>query len=309
MIGLVIKTTGNGCTVRLDLGEERECYIKGNFRIKGIRTTNPVAVGDYVEIEEMPDGTNWIVAVQPRKNYIIRKSTNLSKEAHVLAANIDQVALLVTINHPSTSTTFIDRFLSTCEAYAVPAVLIFNKIDILSKEEIIVLENLMELYKKLQYEVYAIQANDTNEEHVKELKRRIFDGKVTLLSGNSGVGKSTLLNTLFGKKMTRTGEVSSSNNKGVHTTTFSEMYPITNGYVIDTPGIKGFGSVDMKEDEVDHYFREIFALSHDCKYDDCKHIEEPGCAVREAVENQVIAKSRFDSYLSILGDCKESKYR
>lgn len=309
MIGLVIKTTGNGCTVRLDLGEERECYIKGNFRIKGIRTTNPVAVGDYVEIEEMPDGTNWIVAVQPRKNYIIRKSTNLSKEAHVLAANIDQVALLVTINHPSTSTTFIDRFLATCEAYTVPAVLIFNKIDILSKEEIIVLENLMELYKKLQYEVYAIQANDTNEEHVKELKRRIFDGKVTLLSGNSGVGKSTLLNTLFGKKMTRTGEVSSSNNKGVHTTTFSEMYPITNGYVIDTPGIKGFGSVDMKEDEVDHYFREIFALSHDCKYDDCKHIEEPGCAVREAVENQVIAKSRFDSYLSILGDCKESKYR
>lgn len=309
MIGLVIKTTGNGCTVRLDLGEERECYIKGNFRIKGIRTTNPVAVGDYVEIEEMPDGTNWIVAVQPRKNYIIRKSTNLSKEAHVLAANIDQVALLVTINHPSTSTTFIDRFLATCEAYAVPAVLIFNKIDILSKEEIIVLENLMELYKKLQYEVYAIQANDTNEEHVKELKRRIFDGKVTLLSGNSGVGKSTLLNTLFGKKMTRTGEVSSSNNKGVHTTTFSEMYPITNGYVIDTPGIKGFGSVDMKEDEVDHYFREIFTLSHDCKYDDCKHIEEPGCAVREAVENQVIAKSRFDSYLSILGDCKESKYR
>lgn len=309
MIGLVIKTTGNGCTVRLDLGEERECYIKGNFRIKGIRTTNPVAVGDYVEIEEMPDGTNWIVAVQPRKNYIIRKSTNLSKEAHVLAANIDQVALLVTINHPSTSTTFIDRFLATCEAYAVSAVLIFNKIDILSKEEIIVLENLMELYKKLQYEVYAIQANDTNEEHVKELKRRIFDGKVTLLSGNSGVGKSTLLNTLFGKKMTRTGEVSSSNNKGVHTTTFSEMYPITNGYVIDTPGIKGFGSVDMKEDEVDHYFREIFALSHDCKYDDCKHIEEPGCAVREAVENQVIAKSRFDSYLSILGDCKESKYR
>ena len=309
MIGLVIKTTGNGCTVRLDLGEERECYIKGNFRIKGIRTTNPVAVGDYVEIEEMPDGTNWIVAVQPRKNYIIRKSTNLSKEAHVLAANIDQVALLVTINHPSTSTTFIDRFLATCEAYTVPAVLIFNKIDILSKEEIIVLENLMELYKKLQYEVYAIQANDTNEEHVKELKRRIFDGKVTLLSGNSGVGKSTLLNTLFGKKMTRTGEVSSSNNKGVHTTTFSEMYPITNGYVIDTPGIKGFGSVDMKEDEVDHYFREIFALSHDCKYDDCKHIEEPGCAVREAVENQVIARSRFDSYLSILGDCKESKYR
>lgn len=309
MIGLVTKTTGNGCIVRLDLGEERECYIKGNFRIKGIRTTNPVAVGDYVKIEEKSDGTNWIVAIQPRKNYIIRKSTNLSKEAHILAANIDQVALLVTINHPSTSTTFIDRFLATSEAYAVPAILIFNKIDILSADEKVVLENLMELYANLHYEVYAIQANDTCEEHVQELKRKIFDGKVTLLSGNSGVGKSTLLNTLFGKQMTRTGEISSSNNKGVHTTTFSEMYPLKDGYVIDTPGIKGFGSVDMNEDEVDHYFREIFALSHNCKYDDCKHLEEPGCAVREAVENQIIAKSRFDSYLSILGDCKESKYR
>ena len=309
MIGLVTKTTGNGCIVRLDLGEERECYIKGNFRIKGIRTTNPVAVGDYVKIEEKSDGTNWIVAIQPRKNYIIRKSTNLSKEAHILAANIDQVALLVTINHPSTSTTFIDRFLATSEAYAVPAILIFNKIDILSADEKVVLENRMELYANLHYEVYAIQANDTCDEYVQELKRKIFDGKVTLLSGNSGVGKSTLLNTLFGKQMTRTGEISSSNNKGVHTTTFSEMYPLKDGYVIDTPGIKGFGSVDMNEDEVDHYFREIFALSHNCKYDDCKHLEEPGCAVREAVENQIIAKSRFDSYLSILGDCKESKYR
>lgn len=309
MIGLVTKTTGNGCIVRLDLGEERECYIKGNFRIKGIRTTNPVAVGDYVKIEEKSDGTNWIVAIQPRKNYIIRKSTNLSKEAHILAANIDQVALLVTINHPSTSTTFIDRFLATSEAYAVPAILIFNKIDILSADEKVVLENLMELYANLHYEVYAIQANDTCDAYVQELKRKIFDGKVTLLSGNSGVGKSTLLNTLFGKQMTRTGEISSSNNKGVHTTTFSEMYPLKDGYVIDTPGIKGFGSVDMNEDEVDHYFREIFALSHNCKYGDCKHLEEPGCAVREAVENQIIAKSRFDSYLSILGDCKESKYR
>ena len=270
--GLVIKSTGSSYIVRMDGGSVVECHIKGNFRIRGIRSTNPVAVGDFVEVQTLLDGTNWIIEIEERSNYIIRRSTNLSKESHILAANIDQVALIVTINHPVTSTTFIDRFLATCEAYRVRALLIFNKI--------------------------ARSAVNT-----------LLQGKVTLLSGNSGVGKSTLLNALFGREITRTGKISDAHDKGMHTTTFSEMYFLDNGAIIDTPGIKGFGTIDFEREEVGHFFPEIFKVSRDCRFGNCTHTNEPGCAVQEAIIKGSIAISRYESYLSILGDCSESKYR
>ena len=304
--GLVIKSTGSSYIVRLDDGLDAECHIKGNFRIRGIRSTNPVAVGDYVEVQTLPDGTQWIKEIEERRNYIIRRSTNLSKESHILAANIDQVALIVTINHPQTSTTFIDRFLATCEAYRVRALLIFNKIDLLTEEELKQLEELRALYESLGYPTLAICAKALNSEAI----NAILSGKTTLLSGNSGVGKSTLLNALFGKEMTRTGKISDAHDKGMHTTTFSEMYFLPDGgAVIDTPGIKGFGSVDMSKEEVGHYFREFFATSKDCRFGNCTHTNEPGCAVQEALVRGDIAISRYESYLSLLGDCTESKYR
>lgn len=291
----------------MDDGFDVECHIKGNFRIRGIRSTNPVAVGDFVEIQTLSDGTNWIVEIADRRNYIIRKSTNLSKESHILAANIDQVALVVTINHPATSTTFIDRFLATCEAYRVHAILIFNKIDLLTPEELDQLNDLRALYESLGYETLAISAiagiNGLSE------VTEFLQGKTTLLSGNSGVGKSTLLNALFGREMTRTGKISDAHDKGMHTTTFSEMYFLEDGAVIDTPGIKGFGSIDFEKEEVGHYFREIFAVSRDCRFGNCTHTNEPGCAVQEAIIKGSIAISRYESYLSLLGDCTESKYR
>ena len=300
MRGLVIKSTGSCYIVRLDDGSNAECHIKGNFRIRGIRTTNPVAVGDYVQVNE-----DWITEVEDRKNYVIRRSTNLSKESHILAADIDQVALIVTIKHPETSITFIDRFLATCEAYRVPATLIFNKIDLLTEEESARLSELRSLYESLGYPTMAICAKKLNNDAI----NTFLSSKVTLLSGNSGVGKSTLLNALFGKEMTRTGKISDAHDKGMHTTTFSEMYFLKNGAVIDTPGIKGFGTIDFEREEVSHYFREIFHISRDCRFSNCTHTGEPGCAVEEAVIKGSIAVSRYESYLSILGDCTESKYR
>ena len=298
-----------------------ECRIKGNFRIRGIRTTNPVAVGDYVAVEEDsksksgPEPILWITDVEERRNYIIRRSTNLSKESHILAANIDQVALIVTINHPVTSTTFIDRYLATCEAYRVPAILIFNKVDLFTEEEMAEIQALRRLYESLGYPTLAISAKSGEFADV----RALLAGKTTLLSGNSGVGKSTLLNGLFGREMTRTGVISDAHDKGMHTTTFSEMYflPTANsqqptahgGAVIDTPGIKGFGGVDMTREEVGHYFREIFAKGRECRFGDCLHTNEPGCAVQDAVVRGEIAVSRYESYLSLLGDCTETKYR
>ena len=252
MKGLVIKTTGSSYIVRMNDGLDAECHVKGNFRIRGIRSTNPVAVGDYVTVED-----GWIMDVEERRNYIIRKSTNLSKESHILAANIDQVALIVTVNHPVTSTTFIDRFLATCEAYRVRAILIFNKIDLLAEEETKQLKALRELYEQLDYPTLEISAISCQPSDVLPL----FEGNTTLLSGNSGVGKSTLLNALFGKEMTRTGKISDAHDKGMHTTTFSEMYFLDNGAIIDTPGIKGFGTIDFEREEVSHYFREIFQTS------------------------------------------------
>lgn len=284
----------------MDDGSDVECHIKGNFRIRGIRSTNPVAVGDYVQVED-----DWITDVDERRNYIIRKATNLSKESHILAANIDQVALIVTLNHPVTSTTFIDRFLATCEAYRVNATLIFNKIDLLTPEELAQLDELRALYKSLGYHTIELSAIRLQPADIMPL----LEGKVTLLSGNSGVGKSTLLNAIFGKELTRTGKISDAHDKGMHTTTFSEMYFLNSGAVIDTPGIKGFGSVDFSKEEVSHYFREIFRTAQDCRFGNCTHTGEPGCAVQEAVIKGLIAVSRYESYLSLLGDCTESKYR
>ena len=316
MRGLVIKSTGSSYVVRMDDGLDVECHIKGNFRIRGIRSTNPVAVGDYVEVQTLPDGTNWITEIEERRNYIIRRSTNLSKESHILAANIDQVALIITINHPATSTTFIDRFLATCEAYRVRAILVFNKIDLLTEEEMAQLNDLRALYESLGYETLAISSKDINvDDHQREAINALLQGKTTLLSGNSGVGKSTFLNALFGKEMTRTGKISDAHDKGMHTTTFSEMYflPIT-GYqapitIIDTPGIKGFGTIDFEKEEISHYFREIFAIGRECRFSNCTHTNEPGCAVQDAIIKGSIALSRYESYLSLLGDCTESKYR
>ena len=305
MRGLVIKSTGSSYIVRHDDGSDVECHIKGNFRIRGIRSTNPVAVGDFVEIQTLADGTNWIVEIEDRKNYIIRRSTNLSKESHILAANIDQVALVVTINHPETSTTFIDRFLATCEAYCVPAILIFNKIDLMTPEESAQIEELRALYESIGYHTMELSAISLQSSDILP----ILTGKVTLLSGNSGVGKSTLLNALFGKELTRTGKISDAHDKGMHTTTFSEMYFLEDGAIIDTPGIKGFGSINMQREEVSHYFPEIFRIGRECRFDNCTHTNEPGCAVQEALIKGSIAISRYESYLSLLGDCEESKYR
>ncbi len=318
MRGLVIKSTGSSYLVHFSDGQEQECHVKGNFRIRGIRSTNPVAVGDYVEVEALPDGTHWIVDVHERRNYVIRRSTNLSKESHILAANIDQAVLVVTVNHPVTSTTFIDRFLATCEAYRVPAVLLFNKLDLYSADDMAAYEALRAIYESLDYPVYGIHAKEIDAAALDALRTNLFAGKVSLLSGNSGVGKSTLLNALLGREVARTGVISHAHNKGMHTTTFSEMYPLASlapqsatpgSWIIDTPGIKGFGTIDMQREEVGHYFREIFRIGADCRYSNCTHTGEPGCAVYQAAQDGTIAPSRFESYLSLLGDCTETKYR
>lgn len=330
MKGLVIKSTGTSYVVHFEDGSTLDCRVKGNFRIRGIRSTNPVAIGDYVEVVKgdtmaQGDATHWITDVYDRRNYIIRRSTNLSHESHILAANIDLAALMVTVNHPKTSTTFIDRFLATCEAYRVPACIIFNKVDLLTDDERQQLADLRTLYEGIGYKTYAISALDTDSEEYRRLLSALCGG-VTLLSGNSGVGKSTLLNVVLGHEVTRTGTISTAHNKGMHTTTFSEMYPLpsslnsqlpstlnpqpsTISWLIDTPGIKGFGVLDMQREEVGHYFREIFRIGRECRYSDCVHIDEPGCAVCEAVKNGDIAFSRYESYLSMLGDISETKYR
>ncbi len=306
MRGLVIKSTGSSYIVRMNDGSDAECHIKGNFRIRGIRSTNPVAVGDHVKVQTLADGTNWIKEIEERQNYIIRRATNLSKESHILAANIDQVALIVTINHPITSTTFIDRFLATCEAYRVRAILIFNKTDLLTEEEMEQLEALRSLYESLDYPTIKLSAISLQPSKIIPL----LAGKTTLFSGNSGVGKSTLLNALFGKELTRTGKISDAHDTGMHTTTFSEMYFLPDGgAVIDTPGIKGFGTIDFEKEEVSHYFREIFRVSRECRFSNCTHTNEPGCAVQEAIIKGSIAISRYESYLSILNDSTEGKYR
>ena len=307
MTGLVIKNTGSWYTVKTDSNQLVECKIKGNFRLKGIRSTNPVAVGDRVSITPNLEGTAFITSIEDRKNYIIRKSPNLSKQSHIIAANVDQAFLVVTINRPVTSTTFIDRFLASAEAYRVPVVLLFNKTDALEDEEREYQQMMIDLYETVGYQCLAISAaNGSGMDKVREL----LAGKTTVLSGNSGVGKSTLINSLLPDVQLKTAEISDAHNAGTHTTTFSEMLELPEGgYIIDTPGIKGFGTFDIEPEELTSYFKEIFHYSKDCRVNNCTHTHEPGCAVLKAVEEHYIAQSRYLSYLNMLEDKEEGKYR
>lgn len=307
MRGLVIKNTGSWYLVKTDEGNDVECKIKGNFRLKGIRSTNPVAVGDRVKIIMNQEGTAFISEIEDRKNYIIRRASNLSKQSHILAANLDQCFLIVTINFPETSTTFIDRFLASAEAYRVPVKIIFNKVDAYNEEELHYLGALIHLYTTIGYPCFKISAlgNQGIDTIKEELK-----GRITLFSGHSGVGKSTLINAILPELNIKTGEISTYHKKGMHTTTFSEMFPVSGeGYLIDTPGIKGFGTFNMEEEEIGHYFPEIFQVSAECRYNNCTHRQEPGCAVLKALEEHTISESRYNSYLSMLEDKEEGKYR
>ena len=310
MTGRVIRNTGSHFIVEpLDGGVEIPCKIKGNFRIKGIRTTNPVAVGDIVDTAEPgPDGTAFITGIHPRRNYIIRKASNLSKEAHIIAANIDCAMLVATLAHPTTSTTFIDRFLATARAYDIEAVICINKTDLLTEpDDREYLDAFCYLYRSIGYRVLEVSARSG--EGLDEL-REYLHGRTTLLSGNSGVGKSTLINDLIPGIELRTAEISAVHDTGMHTTTFSELFHLPGGgAIIDTPGVRGFGTVDFDRHEVAHFFPEIFEIGHDCRFGDCTHTHEPGCAVLQALDEQRIARSRYNSYLSILEDASEGKYR
>ena len=307
MRGLVVKNTGSWYTVKTDDGRLVNSKVKGNFRLRGIRSTNPVAVGDRVEIAVNAEGTAFITEIQDRTNYIIRKSPNLSKQSHIIAANVDQALLVVTVNYPQTSTTFIDRFLASAEAYRVPVVLLFNKADLLTVDERHYQDMMMELYRTVGYDCRAISAETGA--GVAELEG-LLAGKVSVLSGNSGVGKSTLINRILPGANLRTAEISDAHNQGTHTTTFSEMLLLpSGGYLIDTPGIKGFGTFDIEPAELTGYFKDIFRFAKDCRFSNCTHTHEPGCAVLRAVEEHYIARSRYQSYLSMLEDKDESKYR
>ena len=298
-----MKSTGSWYSVRMESGEVLDCRIKGKFRMKGIKTTNPVAVGDVVEVEVNPDGA-VINRIEDRKNYIIRKSTNLSKEAHIIAANVDQAVLVVTVNHPVTSTVFIDRFLASVEAYRIPAILMFNKIDLYDDEDLLLLGALTQIYMQAGYE--CLHVSSLTGEGMEDVVTALKD-KVTVFSGLSGVGKSSLINRV--EPGLKVAEISDSHDTGKHTTTFAEMFPLSfGGYIVDTPGIRAFGLIHMEKTEISHYFPEIFKRASECRFYNCTHIHEPGCAVLEAVEKGEISESRYFSYVSMFEEGDE-KYR
>ncbi len=310
--GVVTTSTGSFYTVKAN-GSSFVCKVKGSFKLKDLRTTNPVAVGDRVTIEVQggneTENVGWITSIHPRSNYIIRRSSNLSKQAHILAANIDRALLLVTINYPITTTTFIDRFLSTAEAYNIEVSIVFNKIDRYDTEDIKEMETLKSIYEKIGYRCFEISA--ITGEGIALLKEHITNG-ITLVSGHSGVGKSTFINTLVPGIDLRTAEISSAHNAGMHTTTYSMMVPLDEteqGYIIDTPGIKGFGTLEFEKEQVGHFFPEIFQISKECRFNNCTHTHEPGCAVLKALMDEDIAQSRYKSYLSIFNDNEDDKYR
>jgi len=310
--GIVIKSTGSWYTVKTEEGNLIESRIKGNLRLKGIRSTNPIAVGDHVEIVESNEDNNigsqvvgLIHKISPRNNYIIRKSPNLSKESHIIAANIDQAFLIVTIQFPVTTTTFIDRFLVSAEAYRIPCHLIFNKIDLYNEEQTAEMNSLIEIYEMAGYQCLKVSAK--KEIGINELKQ-IMTNKTNVFSGHSGVGKSTIINSMLSNIVLKTGKISEAHFSGKHTTTNSEMYELDfGGYIIDTPGIKGFGVLEMEKEEISHYFPEIFRLLNECQYYNCTHTHEPHCAVKKSVEEGKIALSRYTSYLGLLEG--EEKYR
>jgi len=309
MKGLVIKNTGSWVTVRLEGGSGIvNCKMRGVLRLKGMRCTNPVAVGDIVQVEDKGGDAPVVGAIEPRKNYIIRRASNLSKEFQIIAANLDQAVLVATLTNPETSTTFIDRFLATAEAYQVPAVLCFNKVDLLDNEGMRhQLTELQTLYRNIGYTVILMSARTGDGA---EALREQLSGKMSLLSGNSGVGKSSIINLMVPDAHVRVGDVSNTHHKGMHTTTFSVMLDLPGGgSIIDTPGVKAFGTIDFERAEVAHYFPEIFRISDNCRFNNCTHTHEPGCAVRDAVESGEIALSRYTSYLSILDEDPNNKYR
>ena len=309
MTGLVYKSTGSWYTVRTLNGKIIECRIKGKFRIKGIKSTNPIAVGDIVDFEletKNDEVTGIIHRIHERKNYVIRKSVNLSKQTHIIASNVDQIFLLITIDNPPTFTSFIDRFLVSAEAYSIKTILLFNKIDAYGDDTILEVKYLASIYRKIGYQCIGISAKTGK--NVEKVKQLMIDN-VSIFTGHSGVGKSTLINAIESGLNLKTKEISEQHQQGQHTTTFAEMFDLSfDAKIIDTPGIKGFGVVDMEKEEVGDYFPEFFELKQDCKFNNCLHIHEPKCAVKEALDVDEIAISRYRSYLQIL-DGEEEHYR
>lgn len=295
--GLVIKSTGSWYSVKLSNGTIIQCRIKGKFRLKGIETTNPVTVGDIVSIEIQEDDNGMIVEIETRKNYIIRKSVNLSKKAHIIASNIDLAFLVVTVNYPKTYLNFIDRFLVTAEAYHIPTTLVFNKIDLLNDNELKDLDNLVETYSKIGYS--CIKTSVEKNINIEEVKAQMKN-KTSVFSGNSGVGKSSLINLIDNSLDIKTSDISDSHNQGKHTTTFAEMHELKfGGHIIDTPGIKGLGIIDIEQEVIHHYFPEMRAIMNECKFNNCVHVNEPKCAVKKAVEEGNIAEFRYQNYLNL----------